>query len=164
MDNDKDVKHIIQYFKGMDEVSALYIFGSFAKSKKTGESDIDIAVIVDESKLKKRDFELLKKKYYAASPTFSMRSVDIVILNTAPPFLKYQVLKTGRVLFDRNRKLRVRFTTNTIIEYLDFKYIEDIFLKAVVNKFKKKCKTRIQFKTMIDAYMKGRLEKAIKGA
>lgn len=136
MDNDKDVKHIIQYFKGMDEVSALYIFGSFAKSKKTGESDIDIAVIVDESKLKKRDFELLKKKYYAASPTFSMRSVDIVILNTAPPFLKYQVLKTGRVLFDRNRKLRVKFTERAITEYLDYKPIQDICLKAVAKRFK----------------------------
>ncbi len=122
----------------MDEVSALYIFGSFAKSKKTGESDIDIAVIVDESKLKKRDFELLKKKYYAASPTFSMRSVDIVILNTAPPFLKYQVLKTGRVLFERNRRLRVRFTTKAIIEYLDYKPIMDTYLKALSKRIRSK--------------------------
>ncbi|MBM4140194.1 MAG: nucleotidyltransferase domain-containing protein [Nitrospira sp.] len=164
MNNDEDIKRIIHYFKALDEVSALYVFGSYPKERKTKESDIDIAVLIDESKLKKKDFELLKKKYYAASPSFSMRPVDIVILNTAPPFLKYQVLKTGRVLFDRNRKVRVRFTEKAITEYLDFKYIEDIFLKAIANKFKKKCKTRTQFKRMIDAYMKGRLEKAIKGA
>jgi len=164
LNNDEDIKRIIHYFKALDEVSALYVFGSYPKERKTKESDIDIAVLIDESKLKKKDFELLKKKYYAASPSFSMRPVDIVILNTAPPFLKYQVLKTGRVLFDRNRKVRVRFTEKAITEYLDFKYIEDIFLKAIANKFKKKCKTRTQFKRMIDAYMKGRLEKAIKGA
>src|SRR4030042_6399355 len=135
---DGEVERIIRYFKGTDEVSALYIFGSAGKGRTTGESDIDIAVLIDESKLKRRNFELLKRKYYAASPTFSMRPVDIVILNTALPFLKHQVLKTGRILFDRNRKLRVRFTERPITEYLDFKPIEDIFLKAVAKRFKER--------------------------
>ena len=116
----------------------MYIFGSAGKGKTTGESDIDIAVLIDESKLKKKNFELLKRKYYAASPAFSMRPVDIVILNTAPPFLKYQILKTGRILFDRSRKLRVRFTERAITEYLDYKPIEDIYLKAVARRFREK--------------------------
>jgi len=67
-----------------------------------------------------------------------MRPVDIVILNTAPPFLKRQVLKTGKILFDRNRKLRVRFTERAITEYLDFKPIEDICLKAVAKRIRSK--------------------------
>ncbi|MDI6889594.1 MAG: nucleotidyltransferase domain-containing protein [Thermodesulfovibrionales bacterium] len=98
LNDDKDIERIIHYFKGMAEVSTLYLFGSLGKGRKTVESDIDIAVIVDESKLQKKDFELLKKKYYDASPRFSMRPVDIVILNTAPPFLKHQALKTGKVI------------------------------------------------------------------
>ena len=138
MKDDGEVERIIRYFKGNDEVSTLYIFGSAGKGKTTGESDIDIAVLIDESKLKKKNFELLKRKYYAASPAFSMRPVDIVILNTAPPFLKYQILKTGRILFDRSRKLRVRFTERAITEYLDYKPIEDIYLKAVARRFREK--------------------------
>jgi len=138
MKDDGEVERIIRYFKGTDEVSTLYIFGSLGKGKTTGESDIDIAVLIDESKLRTRNFELLKRKYYAASPTFSMRPVDIVILNTALPFLKHQVLKTGRVLFDKNRSLRVRFTERAITEYLDFKPIEDIYLKAVARRFREK--------------------------
>lgn len=137
MDVDKDIKRIVGYFKEQKEVSALYVFGSSAKGNMTGESDIDIAVLIDESKLKKTNFESLKKKYYAASPDFSLRPVDIVILNTAPPFLKHQVLKTGKILFDRNRRLRVRFTTNAIIDYLDFKPVEDMFLKAVTQRFRR---------------------------
>jgi predicted nucleotidyltransferase len=137
VNDDKDIKRIVHYFKNRDEVSALYIFGGLAKNKKTAESDIDIGILVDESRLKRRNFEFFKKKYYAASPTFSMRSVDIVILNTAPPFLKHQVLKTGRVLFDRNRKLRVRFTTNAIIEYLDYKPIQDTYLKALAKRIRR---------------------------
>ncbi|OGW41491.1 MAG: hypothetical protein A2Y97_08655 [Nitrospirae bacterium RBG_13_39_12] len=138
MKDDKDIKRIVHYFKNRDEVSALYIFGGYAKGRKTGESDIDVGILVDESRLKRRNFEFFKKKYYAASPTFSMRPVDIVILNTAPPFLKHQVLKTGKILFDRNRRLRVRFTERAITEYLDFKPIEDIFLKAVAKRFKER--------------------------
>ncbi len=135
--DDEDIKRIIHYFRGQDEVSALYLFGGLAKNRKTAESDIDIAVLIDESKLKRKSFELLRKKYYTVSPTFSMRPIDIVILNTAQPFLKHQVLKTGRILFDRNRKLRVRFTTNAIIEYLDYKPIQDTYLKALSKRIRR---------------------------
>ena len=138
VNDDEDIKKIVRYFKGTNEVSALYIFGSFGKGKKTNESDIDIAVLIDESKLQRKNFELLKRKYYAASPTFSMRPVDIVIFNAAPPFLKHQILKTGRILFDKNRRLRVRFTERAITEYLDYKPVEDICLKAVANRFRRK--------------------------
>jgi uncharacterized protein len=133
---DAGIARIIRYFRDRDEVCALYVFGSAAKDRKTRESDIDIAVIIDESGLKKINFDHFKKIYYEASPRFSVRPIDIVILNTAPPFLKYQVLKTGRVLFDKRRKLRARFTEKAITEYLDYKPIEDICLKAVARRFR----------------------------
>jgi len=138
MNDDEDIRKIIHYFQSRDEVSALYLFGGLAKDRKTAESDIDIAILIDESRLKRKNFELLRKKYFAVSPTFSMRPIDIVILNTAPLFLKYQVLKTGKILFDRNRKLRVRFTERAIVDYLDFKPIEDICLKAVAKRFRER--------------------------
>jgi hypothetical protein len=74
----------------------------------------------------------------AVNSSSSMRPVDIVILNTALPFLKHQILKTGRILYDKNRRLRVRFTERAISEYLDYKPIEDICLKAVANRFRRK--------------------------
>jgi len=138
LEDERDRERIVRYFSGRDEVVSLYLFGSSAKRRKTKESDIDIAVLIDESGLKTKDLERFRKKYYAASPRFSLRPVDIVILNTAPPFLKYQVLRKGRVLFDRERKLRVRFTEKAITEYLDYKPIEDIYLKAVARRFRER--------------------------
>jgi hypothetical protein len=86
--------------------------------KERGQKkDIDIAALIDESGLKQKNIERFRKEYYDASPGFSLGLVDIVILNTAPTFLKYQVIKTGKLLFDRNRKLRVGFTERTITEY-----------------------------------------------
>lgn len=132
-----DIKRIADYFKGRDEVSALYIFGSAARGKETAESDIDIAVLIDGRKKGQKTYESLKKAYYSASPGFSLRPIDIVVLNTAPPFLKHRIIKTGKMLFYRNRKLRGRFVANAIIEYLDYKPIEDICLKAVAGRFRR---------------------------
>lgn len=132
-----DIKRITTYFKCRDEVSALYIFGSAANGKETAESDIDIAVLITDRKKDEKTYETLKKTYYAASPRFSLRTIDIVVLNTAPTFLKHRIIKTGTVLFDRNRRLRARFVADSIIEYLDYKPIEDICLKAVAGRFKR---------------------------
>jgi len=137
MNMQDDIRRIADYFKGRDEVSALYIFGSAAGGKETTESDIDIAVLINDREKGRKTYDSLKKAYYSASPKFSLRLIDIVVLNTAPPFLKHRTIKTGKVLFDRNRRLRVRFVANAIIEYLDYKPIEDICLKAVTRRFRR---------------------------
>lgn len=137
MDLSGDIGRIFHYFKGRDEVSALFIFGSAAKGRATAWSDIDVAVLADEDKKGKKTFESLRKTYYAVSPMLASRPVDIVILNTAPPFLKHRIFKTGKLLFRRNRRLLVRFRADAIIEYLDYKPIEDICLKAVAGRFRR---------------------------
>jgi predicted nucleotidyltransferase len=137
MDFSDDIKRIIEYFRGREEVSALYIFGSTAKGKGTEESDIDVAVLINDRKKGKRPFESLRKTYYAFSPKLSCRPLDIVILNIAPPFLKHRIFKTGELLFDKNRRLRVRFKADALIEYFDYKPIEDICLRAVAGRFRR---------------------------
>lgn len=137
MQTAEDIKRIVSYFRKRKEVSALYIFGSCAEGRRRPESDIDIAVLIDEKHPNRKYYETLKNAYYQASPAFSILPVDIVILNTASPFLKHRIFKTGKILFDRNRKQRVRFTARAIIEYLDFKPVEDIFNKAVAKRFRR---------------------------
>lgn len=137
MHGDNDIKKIVAYFRGRDEVSALYFFGSASLGNANRDSDIDIAVLVNDAKKGRKTYESLRGEYYAASPRFSLRPVDIVLLNTAPPFLKHRIIKTGKVLFDRNRRLRVRFTARAIMEYLDYKPIEEICLKAVANRVRR---------------------------
>ena len=137
MDFSGDIKRIIGFFRDREEVSALYIFGSAAKGKGTNESDIDVAVLINDRKRGKQTFESLRKTYYGISPKLSSRPLDIVILNTAPPFLKYRIIRTGEVLFDKNRKLRVRFKANALIEYFDYQPIEAICLKAVGGRFRR---------------------------
>lgn len=137
MQTDMDINRIVTYFRKRKEVSALYLFGSYAEGRALPESDIDLAVLIDEKKMRRKNLEQLRGIYYKASPSFSMRSIAITILNSASPYLKHRIIKTGEILFERNRKLRVRFTAQAIIEYLDFKPIEDMFNKAATERFRR---------------------------
>lgn len=92
-----ETKRILEYFKGRQEVIALFLFGTFDTPRERSDSDIDLGVLVRPEEGLGSSIEKVRTEYYNASPGFSMRTVDIVILNAAPPFLKYQILKTGRV-------------------------------------------------------------------
>ena len=58
---------------------------------------------------------------------------DLVALNKAPIFLRYQVLKSGEVIFCCSEKERIRFHEETIRLYLDF-----LPFRAIQNDYLKK--------------------------
>jgi predicted nucleotidyltransferase len=87
-------------------VDAVYLFGSHAAGRAHAESDIDIAVLLNRS------------VYRTAEERFTVRlaiiahlgerlgaSVDIVILNDAPPLLGRAIVTDGRaaVVYDAER-------------------------------------------------------------
>lgn len=133
----QDLKRITDYFQDRKEVAAVYLFGSFGGPRENRESDIDIAILLDETKSEK-NYNRFKDKYFAASPNFSLKSVDIVILNDASSYLKHRILRTGKLLLEKNRPFRVRFTQRAILEYLDYRPIEEICLKGVANRVRRK--------------------------
>jgi predicted nucleotidyltransferase len=127
----KEIQRILEYFEKRREVVALFLFGTFDTEKERPDSDIDLAVLIDPQKTKDNSYEMLKAEYYNTSPDFSLLDVDIVILNAAPTSLKYEILKTGRILLDRNPDLRRLFTALTLQEYFDYKIVEDIYFNAL---------------------------------
>jgi hypothetical protein len=67
---------------------------------------------------------------------FADREVDVVILNTAPPVLKDQVLRHGRRVFERDRPARVEFEVRTGQEYADLKPMYDLFAQTLIAELK----------------------------
>ena len=130
-----EIKRIMDYFGRRPEVVALYIFGSFDTKAERADSDMDVAVMV--SPERRDDFEALEGEYYEASPGFSLKTVDIVILNAAPTCLKHRILKTGRILLDRDPQARKRFLARALQEYFDYRFIEDICIVKMKERFAK---------------------------
>jgi hypothetical protein len=65
--------------------------------------------------------------------------VDLVVLNTAPPLLANEVIKTGRRLTCRFEADRVRFETRAIARYLDTAHLRRVqhrYLRERVEAFR----------------------------
>jgi uncharacterized protein len=110
------------------------LFGSLAKGVAREDSDIDLAVLVDNSSLPEAILERgeLKRKLVRDTISFLRASrVDVVLLNQASLLLRYQVARTGKVLYEKNPgdyagfvSLSLRQHSDTrLFRYLDRKYL-----------------------------------------
>ncbi len=55
---------------------------------------------------------------------------DVRILNYAPAYFQYEVISKGIVVLERDRERRVDYEADLISEYLDLKYMYDLFDQA----------------------------------
>jgi predicted nucleotidyltransferase len=111
---------IIKVLSPISYIRFAYLFGSQARGTAGILSDIDIAVFFDETanqgvKLYGPECELIPEMERLLE-----RPVDLVVLNKASIFLRYQVLKDGELLFCNSEEARINFHEETIRRYLDF--------------------------------------------
>ncbi|MEM3786280.1 MAG: nucleotidyltransferase domain-containing protein, partial [Nitrososphaeria archaeon] len=59
--------------------------------------------------------------------------LDLLILNIAPPMLKYQVIKYGKLLFSRSERVRVMFEVKALKEYLDLSRVLERYNKCLMD-------------------------------
>jgi predicted nucleotidyltransferase len=105
------------FLEGEGRVLVAYLFGSMGRGDHTADSDIDIAILLAEPR--RASLEL----YLRLRDELSKRlggEVDLVILNEAPPLLKYQVIRHGKLLYCKDERARVEFEARAQDEYLDF--------------------------------------------
>lgn len=121
--------------KKEDFVLAAYLFGSQAKGAANKYSDVDIAVLFD-VQLKPEEYT---DKQIAIMNNISQalnREADVVILNSAPLFLKYYILKEGVKIYERQGRDERSFEAKAITEYFDFLPIKNRIENALLNKIK----------------------------
>lgn len=105
------------------------VFGSTGRGTAHAGSDLDCAVGLRPGlRLSAFDTGDLIWRLEAAA----RRDVDLVLLDEAGPALAYRVFRDGRVLFVRDRAALVDRKARAILEYLDFKPIEEVFTRAVL--------------------------------
>ncbi|AGK60562.1 hypothetical protein Asulf_00541 [Archaeoglobus sulfaticallidus PM70-1] len=57
--------------------------------------------------------------------------VDVRVLNSAPLSFKYKTIK-GELLTSKNEEIRFRFIERILMEYLDFKPIEEKIIEEIL--------------------------------
>ena len=115
------------------DVIALYAFGSLAKGILLPLSDLDFGLLLSNKldKLLRSDkhLELLGK----FNTFLQTDEVDLVLMNNAPHYFAYTILKSGKRLFVGDKGELIDFYEKTIKLYLDFKILRDNFDKAFLD-------------------------------
>jgi predicted nucleotidyltransferase len=100
-----------------DRLVAAYLFGSVARATASATSDIDVGILfrtAPPGRLNDVRFNLEGLLERALGQT-----VQVVVLNQAPPDLIHRVLRDGRLLVERDRAARIRFEVRARNEYFD---------------------------------------------
>src|SRR5262245_16368467 len=104
------------------DVAYALLFGSGARRTLRPDSDIDVALELRPGAA--RDVSQLGR-LAARLEGIAGRPVDLLLLEEAPPPVAYRAYRDGRVLFERDRAALVVRKARAIVEYLDFRPIEE---------------------------------------
>ncbi len=132
-----------RYFVQRDEIRLVYIFGSIAKGCANKLSDVDIAVFISEDSTKNYPYGYRAQIITDLMKILKTNNIDLVVLNRASPFLRFQVLRYGKLIFCRSKLERIRFQVKTFNEYNDTKRLVDFYFKENRKKLRQRSFTDV---------------------
>ncbi len=105
------------------------LFGSVARGRPHPESDADIALgLTVGTCLTAAELGEMASRLESAAG----RAVDVTLLDEAPPSLAYRIFRDGVVLASRDSAALTARRARAILEYLDFRPIEDLCARGVL--------------------------------
>jgi uncharacterized protein len=129
-DADPLLRAVASAAESLPEIQAAFLFGSQTSGRARVDSDVDVAVLVDGAPARVDARTLLRRVIEALAAHVAADRLDVVILNTAPPALAFQVLKRGKLAFERDRTALHRFRVRTYARHSDFEPTERFFRAA----------------------------------
>jgi hypothetical protein len=114
----EDMRNMVEYFRGRNEVSALYVFG-IRRGMANPERELGLGVLLDRTRGKKGECDFLDMGTWDISDDFPEWKANVVLLNDAPPFVQYHVVRKGSVVFEKDQSYRVRFAQRALDQFLN---------------------------------------------
>jgi uncharacterized protein len=108
------------FLESRDEVLEAYLFGSAAAGSEQPHSDVDVAVYLCEPQPPASAFGYAADLAAALMHALGINSVDVVVLNDAPPLLYHRVLRDGVRIFSRDLRATTTREGQALSRYCDF--------------------------------------------
>jgi len=134
IDHPQRSNEIASVFKVNKNIIAIFLFGSYAKKTTTKLSDIDIGILF------KKDFNYVNdelKIIQKLSEIFQNNSIDLTILNAAPPDLAFEVIKSGELLLVNDEEALIEFKKYITFKYFDYQFIKKEIMEHMLLRIKK---------------------------
>jgi len=118
-------------------VIVAYLYGSVARNESGPLSDVDMAILLEDTLSKQERFDLRLRLTVELVSRLKMSQVDLIVLNDAPVYLQFEVIKANQVLYCRDEIARIRYEAKTMSFYLDRKYYDErhsqILLEQIIS-------------------------------
>jgi predicted nucleotidyltransferase len=116
----------VDYLEMHPKILFAYLFGGLARGKLQPLSDMDLAVYLTEScSLSEVKLDILGNLI----DILQTDEIDLVVRNTAVLPLKMNILKTKKVIVNKDPFARHKFESLTIRKFFDFSMIESTILQ-----------------------------------
>lgn len=123
------------YLEAEAKVLALYLFGSQAEALQNPRSDVDLAILLAPEADRSR-YSKYRLRFLQDLQRFFAPRLDLVILNQVPPLLQFQILKKGKLLFDRDPDARAHLEMNILGRYYDAKRFYEFHFNHLIERIK----------------------------
>lgn len=120
LDRERVLELLGQLLEPRAEVLEAYLFGSAARGRAQGHSDLDVAVYVQEHRCDDGAFGYRAELTTALMAGLGTNAVDVVVLNHAPPLLYHRVLRDGIRVLARDLRATTTREALAISRYCDF--------------------------------------------
>ena len=114
------VERLARALEPRTEILEAYVFGSRARGDARRQSDVDVAVYIDEARAEAGRFGYQAELTTHLMDALEMNAVDVVVLNTAPPLLYHRVLRDGVRLLSRDLRATTTRAGQALSRYFDF--------------------------------------------
>ena len=130
-DTERLLAAITKALSPLPEVRAALLFGSHAMGRARANSDIDVAVLLDDETVRAPSHVVARPLLQALASELAADRLDLVLLNDAPPALAFQVVKHGKLAFERDPRDLLAFRVRTYSRHSDREPVERLFREAI---------------------------------
>ena len=102
------------------EILEAYLFGSRARGRARRDSDVDVAVYVDEARTRDSAWGYRAELTTDLMVALGTNDVDVVVLNRAPVVLYHRVLRDGVRVLSRDLRATTTRAGQALSRYFDF--------------------------------------------
>ena len=128
---------LIRYFDASpvdDSIIAVYLFGSSVRDGIEKASDIDLAFLLDEQAFKTDPIVAMYPTHLIAAEIAMQfdKETDVTILNSSSLEVAYEIMVTGKCVYESDSELRLDYEIKIRGMYFDFKpFISELRLNSL---------------------------------
>lgn len=108
------IERVTRAMESLSAVQLAVVFGSVARGEDGSSSDLDLGLLL------RPDSSELRREVEIVAGRAARRGVDIVYLDQAPPLLRFEIARDGKVLLEKRPRLWTRFKARAMIDWWDW--------------------------------------------